>query len=137
MTNREIKFRVWDGRANEFLINNNDKSIYFDLFDWAVQHDYNLEYGWSDYIFQQYVEAKDKNGKEIYDGDVVKIWHDSYTNRIRDYHLAVVIWHYNRWTVRTSSENPIKRDNALFFPNNEENIEVVGNISEHPYMVRI
>lgn len=127
MTNREIKFRVWDVDTHEFI----------DLSCGHHNQKLNIFFKDSHFVFQQYTGLKDKNGKEIYDGDILKIWHDSYTNRIRDYHLAVVIWHYNRWTVRTSSENPIKRDNALFFPNNEENIEVVGNILEHPHMVRI
>lgn len=128
MNNREIKFRVWHKTGKEwcgYLYPNQ-----------TISH-HSLEYTADDLEYYQYVEAKDKNGKEIYDGDIVKVWHDSYTNRIRDYHLAVVIWHYNRWTVRISSENPIKRDTALFFPNSEENLEVVGNILEHPHMVRI
>jgi uncharacterized phage protein (TIGR01671 family) len=132
--NREIKFRIWDNRQKSFIIN--DNSIHFDLWDWATQMSDCLIYPIDHVIFQQFTGLKDKSGKEIYDGDIVKIWHDSYTNRIRDYELAVVIWGWNKWELRVSSENSIKRYNR-WFPVDEEYTEIIGNICEHPHMVRI
>lgn len=123
MNSREIKFRVYS-----FL----DKAFhYFDIYEGYPQ---SISCGLSEP--QQYTEIKDKNGKEIYDGDIVKIWQDSYTNRVRDYELSVVVWNWNKWALSVSDENPIKR-HTRWFPVNEEYVEIIGNILEHNHMVRI
>ena len=62
---REIKFRAWDKINKEMLE------------DYPAPDDYgdinNIFYSWADeYIPLQYTGLKDKNGKEIYEGDVLK-----------------------------------------------------------------
>ena len=138
---REIKFRAWDNKRGIFIGNDllfafancalyyqRDKVI--ELRD-GLQNPYlgdrnnELE---MDLIYLQYTGLKDKNGKEIYEGDVVRIWADpkDYNGYKGHNYIGVVEWDEFILGFILSDGHGLK---------DFEFIEIVGNIYENPELL--
>lgn len=113
---REIKFRAWDDTKSRWVIQTDLIRISLDGDIYYCDDRPNLR---NDLIIQQFTGLCDKNGNEIYEGDVVKHrehWSDNRTKSLVYYTEYGYFEPFgcSDWAVLSSD------------------VEVVGNIYENP-----
>ena len=123
---RDIKFRIWDTENNEMLkVQELDFEPTFYGGRIAIRPDqYNDYFDTEDMILMQYTGLHDKNGKEIYEGDIVKI-------KYRDEDIGKVIYEHNGFSIDVTNMN--KNYGRVSFVNNF--MEVIGNIYDNPELL--
>ncbi len=131
---RQIKFRAWDG---EFMIEwENLQEINLQELSMGVIIDSPTDGEQLKIKIMQYTGLKDKEGKEIYEGDVVK-WRDKGNIFDSEYEdcLSWVTFKYARWHAE-----PIKVKGLRYFQftnyNETEDCEIIGNIYENPELLK-
>ncbi len=114
---RDIRFRAWDKEDK--------KMIGWDAKDGALR---NTPFGWienRDYVkLMQYTGLKDKNGKEIYEGDIVRT--SKHMTPTEYYSPETVKWDDN--ALRWNGLYP------LLIPWSQH--EIIGNIYENPELIK-
>lgn len=106
---REIKFRAWDKEFKRF----SEKALNHTIADINFH---------TDYEWMQYTGLKDKNGKEIFEGDILAINNTRYVVGYRVYSGG--------WQLEIKNEYC-----AEMVQGNCELLEIIGNIYENPELL--
>ena len=123
---REIKFRAWNKEKNIMVYDNEDGSAYYWDGMYASDVDgvntiLNSQTTLETYDLMQYTGLKDKNGSEIYEGDIIKT---------KDFYECGELVFKGKIEVVKSLDNYINRCSFI-----DTSGEVIGNVYENPELL--
>ena len=135
---RELKFRAWDKVKKEFVISLTIQ----EFFEATVRV---MRFPNRDLIWQQHTGLKDKNDKEIYGGDIIKIkkyphlFSDIYEEHFGFPIIADVFWSAGRYAIHFVGEPETFQDLDILITHQDDtklSCEVIGNIFENPELLK-
>jgi hypothetical protein len=104
---KEIKFRVWKKHLKEMR---------YDLSQFYIG-----DFGKKGFIFMQYINLKDKNNKEIYEGDILESSKDDYLRSVIEY-----------CNVKFALGKSSLSERII----NHYELKIIGNIYENPELIK-
>ena len=114
------KFRIYDSKKGKMIYSGSTPTMLSAFFNaTAVLHT------WHEMEYEEYIDRKDKNGKEIYEGDVVIVRHCEI-----DSCQGVIEWDDKQASFVFKGEVIANMFLWCF-----EEIEIIGNITQNPELL--
>lgn len=144
---REIKFRAWNETKNEWYYQDDLIITSYGIFE--GYHTLSENKPIKSPLLMQYTGLTDKNGREIYESDIVRIWEETEHIPNRDsgggiieydqregYSQLGIVEFKNAWFTYETKKHLKGRVENIYAPLDfTNNLEVVGNIYENKELI--
>ena len=126
--NRPIHFRAWDGEK----MHCNEDALFIDNSWWYGKSEYDTPplgaySGNDEAVIMQFTGLLDRNGKEIFEGDVVE--HRNYIKELLGKYEV-------RWGLFGFTLHDPLHPELLSYYVSPEQLEIIGNIYENPELIK-
>lgn len=149
---REIKFRAWN-KKNSKMVYQTQYAFLFTKNGITVDkynsyNDYDGLMAIDEPTIMQFTGLLDKNGKEIYEGDIVKVLDRDWSDAEKDTRILIVYYRNDRYLLinkagieeSEKSEPNIYNQEwyevSLFREYGRDRCEIIGNIYENPELLK-
>lgn len=146
---RQIKLRAWDIKGNQYwgstegdwkIELHDGQSPQLFIFDYECEHGSWIEI--EDVVFEEYTGLKDKNGAEIFEGDILTSDDYPYQDKGKYNYHGVIEW-IDEWAsfgITKRLANSEKRGISDGISEQIEDVsdfEVIGNIHDNPELLEV